>query len=93
MVIEQQKPPLMQIIILGEARPAALEEHLSIAIIIHLHLVWRTSTLHFSEDGFAKLLAIHKLSKFQRHTLLLMALGTSKCKKKRKHFQWMVAED
>jgi hypothetical protein len=34
----------MQIIILGEARPATLEEHLPVAIIIHIHLVWRTST-------------------------------------------------
>jgi hypothetical protein len=33
----------MQIIILDEARQA-LEEHLPVEILIHLHLVWRTST-------------------------------------------------
>jgi hypothetical protein len=43
-VIEQQKPPLMQIVILGETRPAALEEYLPVTIIIHLHLVWRSFT-------------------------------------------------
>jgi hypothetical protein len=43
-VIEQQKPTLMQIIVLGKARLAAPEEHLPIAIILHLHLVWRTFT-------------------------------------------------
>jgi hypothetical protein len=64
MVIEQQKPPLMQILMLSEASPATPEEHLPIAIIIHLHLVWRTSTWHFSKDGFVKLLTIHKLGKF-----------------------------
>jgi hypothetical protein len=44
MLIKQQKPPLMQIVILGETRPAALEEHLPVTIIIHLHLVWRSFT-------------------------------------------------
>jgi hypothetical protein len=43
-VIEQQKPPLTQIVILGETRPAALEEYLPVTIIIHLHLVWRSFT-------------------------------------------------
>jgi hypothetical protein len=43
-VIKQQKPPLMQVIIFRKARLAASEEHLSIAIVVHLHLIWRSFT-------------------------------------------------
>jgi hypothetical protein len=58
-VIEQQEQPLMQIVIFYKTGPAAHEEHLSIAIIVYLHLIWRSFTLLFSKDGFMKLLAIH----------------------------------
>jgi hypothetical protein len=34
----------MQIIVFSKTGPAAPEEHLSIAIIIHLHLIWRSFT-------------------------------------------------
>jgi hypothetical protein len=63
-VIEQQEPPLMQIVIFCKARPAALEEHLSVAIIVHIHLIWRSFSSYFWEDGFTKLLAIHEFDKF-----------------------------
>jgi hypothetical protein len=43
-VIEQQEPPLMQIVIFYKTGLAAPEEHLSIAIIVHLHLIWRSFT-------------------------------------------------
>jgi hypothetical protein len=41
-VVEQQEPPLMQIIIFCKTGPSAPEEHLSIAIIVYLHLIWRS---------------------------------------------------
>jgi hypothetical protein len=62
-IVELQEPPLMQIIILCEAGPASLEEHLAIAIIVYLHLIWRSLTRLFLKDAFAKLLPIHKLGK------------------------------
>jgi hypothetical protein len=43
-VIEQQEPPLMQIVIFYKTGPAAPEEHLSIAIIVYLQFIWRTFT-------------------------------------------------
>jgi hypothetical protein len=63
-VVEQQEPPLMQIIIFYKMGLAAPEEHVSIAIIVYLHLIWRSFTRLFSKDGFTKLLAIHKFGKF-----------------------------
>jgi hypothetical protein len=43
-VIEQQEPPLMQIVIFCKTGLAAPEVHLSIAIIVYLHFIWRTFT-------------------------------------------------
>jgi hypothetical protein len=62
-VVEQQEPPLMQIVIFCKMGLAIPEEHISIAIIVYLHLIWRSFTRLFSEDGFAKLLPIHEFSK------------------------------
>jgi hypothetical protein len=62
-IVELEEPPLMQIVILCEAGSAAPKEHLSIAIIVYLHLIWRSLTKLFLKDGFAKLLPIHKLDK------------------------------
>jgi hypothetical protein len=62
-VVEQQEPSLMQIVIFCKTGPPAPEEHLSIAIIVYLHLIWRSFTGLFSKDGFTKILPIHEFSK------------------------------
>jgi hypothetical protein len=53
----------MQIMILYKMGPAAPEVHLTIAVIVYLHLVWSSSTRFFSEDGFTELAPIHEFSK------------------------------
>jgi hypothetical protein len=63
MVVEEHKKALMQVMILCKLGPAAPEVHLTLAIIVYLHLVWRSSTRFFSEDGFTELALVHELSK------------------------------
>jgi hypothetical protein len=46
-------------------------------IVVHLHFIWSSSSRLFAEDRFTKLAPVHELGKFQRDTLLLMALSTS----------------
>jgi hypothetical protein len=75
------KKALMQVMILCKLGPAAPEEHLVTTVIIHLHLVWSSSTRFFMEDGFTELALVHELSKLQRNTLMLTALSTSDNKK------------
>jgi hypothetical protein len=43
---------LIQVMILCKLGPAAPEVHLTIVVIVYLHLVWSSSTRFFSEDGF-----------------------------------------
>jgi hypothetical protein len=82
MVIEHQDPSLVQIVVFSKARLAALEEYITLAVVIYFYLVRRSVAGHLSQNSFAELPALHKFSKFQRETLLFMALGTSKSKKK-----------
>jgi hypothetical protein len=73
MIIEQHKEALMQIMILCKMGPSAPEVHLTIAVIVNLNLIWRSSTRFFPKDGLAELSSIHECGKLQRHMLLLMA--------------------
>jgi hypothetical protein len=75
-IVEQQEPPLIQIVILCKMGPATPEEHLSITVIVYLHHIWRSFTRLFSKGGLTKLLPIREFSEL-RHTLLLMTLSTS----------------
>jgi hypothetical protein len=62
-VIEEHKKALIQVIILCKLGPASPEIHLATAIIVYLHLVWSSSARLFPQDGLAKLVPIHELSK------------------------------
>jgi hypothetical protein len=53
----------MQIMILYKMRPAAPEVHLTVVVIVYLHLVWRSSTRFFLKDGLTELAPIRELSK------------------------------
>jgi hypothetical protein len=76
-ILEQQKEALMQIVILCKTGPAAPEVHLPNAVIVNLHLIWRSFTRFLSKDGFTEFSPIHELSKLQRNTLMFTALSTS----------------
>jgi hypothetical protein len=43
-IVEKQKEALMHVMILCKMGPAALEVHLTIAVILNLHLIWRSFT-------------------------------------------------
>jgi hypothetical protein len=63
MVVEQHEKALMQIMIFCKMGSATPEVHLTIAVIVNLHLVWRSSTRFFSKDGLTELAPIHEFSK------------------------------
>jgi hypothetical protein len=81
MIVEQQEPPLMQIMVFSKARPVALEEHVTFTIIVYLYFIWGSITRNLSQNSLAKLSAIHEFSKFEREALLFTALGTIKSEK------------
>jgi hypothetical protein len=62
-IVEQQKEALMQIVILYKTGPAAPKVHLTIVVIVNLHIIWRSSTRFFSKDGLTELSPIHEFSK------------------------------
>jgi hypothetical protein len=83
MVVEHQDPSQVQIMVFSKTRPTALEEYITLAIVIYFYLIRWSFARHFSWS-FIELLAIHKIHELHRETLFLMALGTSKRKKENK---------
>jgi hypothetical protein len=81
MVVEHQNPSLVQIMVFSKTRPAALEEYITMAVVINFYLIWWSISGHFSQYSLAELPSIHKIRKLQRDTLMLMALGANKSKK------------
>jgi hypothetical protein len=77
MIVEEHEETLMQLVVLCKLGPSAPEVHLTAPIIVHLHFIWSSSSRLFAEDRFSGLAHVHELGKFQRNTLLLMALSTS----------------
>jgi hypothetical protein len=77
MVVKEHEKPLMQLVVLRKLWPAAPEVYLTMAIVVHLHFIWSSSSRFFAEDSLSKLAPVHELSKFQRNALLLTALITS----------------
>jgi hypothetical protein len=77
MVVEEYEEPLMQLVVLCKLGPSAPKVHLATPIIVHLHLIWCSTSRLFMEDRFMKLAPIHELGEPQRNTLLLTALSTS----------------
>jgi hypothetical protein len=69
MVIEHQDSSLVQIVVFSKTRPAALEEYITLAVIIYFYLVQRSVAGHLSQNSFM---------------LLFMALAPAKAKKQNK---------
>jgi hypothetical protein len=74
----------MQIMVFSKARPAALEKHITLTIVVYFYFIWGSITRHLSQNSFTKLSTIHEFSKFERKALLFTALGASKSKKENK---------
>jgi hypothetical protein len=83
MVVKEHEKTLVQLMVLRKLGPTAPEVHLTAAIIVHLHFIWRSSSRFFAEDSLTKLAPVHEPSKFQRNALLLTALSTSITKKEK----------
>jgi hypothetical protein len=74
---ENHEETLMKFMILCKLGPAAPKVHLAMTVIVHLHLIWSSSSRLFEQDGFLKLAPVHKVSEFEQNTLLLTALSTN----------------
>jgi hypothetical protein len=81
MVVEEHEETLMQFMILCKLGPAAPKVHLAMAVIVHLHFIWSSSSRFFAGNSFPELAFVHELSKLQRNVLLLTTLSTSDNKK------------
>jgi hypothetical protein len=66
-------------VVFSKARPATLEEYITLAIIVDFYFVWWSIARHFSKNSFVQLPALHEFSEYQREALLI-ALGTNKSK-------------
>jgi hypothetical protein len=71
----------MQIIVFSKTRPTALDEHVTITIVVYFYFIWRTITRHLSQNSLPKLSAIHDFRQFEREALMCTTLGTSKHEK------------
>jgi hypothetical protein len=67
--------------VFSKTRPAALEEYITLAVVIYFYLIRRSAVGHLSQYSFTELPTLHEFSEFQRETLLFMALGSNKRKK------------
>jgi hypothetical protein len=74
MKIKGHEEPLMEVIILGKLRPAALEELFTGVVILHLHFIWGSSTRVFAENYFTQFPPIHEFREFQWQALNFAAL-------------------
>jgi hypothetical protein len=77
MVVEHQDPSLVQIMVFSKMRLAALEEYITLAVVIYFYLIRWSVARHFLQYSFVELPAIHKIHALQREMLLFGELGTS----------------
>jgi hypothetical protein len=74
-VVEEHEKPLVEVMIFRKLGPATPKIHLAASIIPHLHFIGSSSPRLFVKNCLTKLMPIHELGEFQRHTLNLMALS------------------
>jgi hypothetical protein len=65
----------MEVMVFCKLRPAALEVHLAVPVILDLHFVGSSSPRVFTKNCFPQLSPIHELGILQRHPLNLAALS------------------
>jgi hypothetical protein len=66
----------MEVMVFCKLRPATLEVHLAVSIVLDLHFIGSSSSRVFTKNCFLQLPPIHELGKLQRHPLNLTALST-----------------
>jgi hypothetical protein len=74
-VVEDHEETLMEVMVFCKLRPATLEVHLAVSIVLDLHFVGGSSSRVFAKNCFPQLPPIHELSKLQRYPLNLAALS------------------
>jgi hypothetical protein len=75
MVVEDHEETLVKIMIFCKLRPAALEIHLAVPIILDLYLIGCSSPRVFAKNCFSQLSPVHELCELQRNPLNLAALS------------------
>jgi hypothetical protein len=75
MVVEDHEETLMEVMVFCKLRPATLEVHLAVPVILDLHFIGSYSPRLFTKNCFPQLSPIHELGKLQRHPLNLVALS------------------
>jgi hypothetical protein len=88
----------MEVMVFCKLRPAVLEVHLAVPIVLDLHFIGSFSSRVFMKNSFLQLSPIHKLGKLQRHPLNLAALSASDAeegiqfgKRRRRSITWRSA--
>jgi hypothetical protein len=76
-VVEDHEETLIEVMVFCKLRPAALEVHLAIPVILDLHFIGSSSPRVFTKNCFSQLSPIHELGKLQWHPLNLAALSAS----------------
>jgi hypothetical protein len=86
-VVEGHEETLMEVMIFCKLRPATLEVHLPVSIVLDLHFVGSSSSRVFMKNYFSQLPSIHELGELQRYPLNLATLGAGDAKEG-VHFGW-----
>jgi hypothetical protein len=87
MVVEDHEETLVKIMIFCRLRPATLEVHLVVPVILDLYLIGSSSPRVFAKNCFSQLSPVHELCKLQRHPLNLAALSADDAEEG-VHFGW-----
>jgi hypothetical protein len=87
MVVEDHEETLVKIMIFCRLRPATLEVHLVVPVILDLYLIGSSSPRVFAKNCFSQLSPVHELCELQRHPLNLAALSTGDAEEG-VHFGW-----
>jgi hypothetical protein len=80
-VVEGHEETLMEVMIFCKLRPATLEVHLPVSIVLDLHFVGSSSSRVFTKNCFSQLPSIHELGELQRYPLNLATLAPAMQKK------------
>jgi hypothetical protein len=73
--VESHEETLVEVMILCKLQPAALELHLTGAVIPDLHFIGSSSPRVFMKNRFPQFSPVHEIGELQRHPLNLTALS------------------
>jgi hypothetical protein len=73
--VESHEEALMEVMVFCKLRPAALEVHLTVIVVLDLHFIGSSSPRVFTKNRFPQFSPVHKLGELQRYPLNLTALS------------------